>query len=54
MEIAQSRYYYTFMASVKLRWASVWEVLWRAIPDPLTEGRLLLALDDSINPKTGR
>ncbi|MGB5560140.1 MAG: transposase, partial [Paracoccaceae bacterium] len=53
VEIAQSRYY-TFMASVKLRWASVWELLWGAIPDPLTEGRLVVALDDSINPKTGR
>ena len=53
MEIAQSRYY-TFMASVKLHWERVWEVLWRAIPNPLTEGRLLLALDDSVNPKTGR
>jgi hypothetical protein len=45
--------YYTFMASVKLPWARVWAVLWRAIPDPLTDGRLLLVLDDSINPKTG-
>jgi hypothetical protein len=53
VEIGQSRYY-TFMASVKLRWERVWEVLWRAIPDPLTDGRLLVALDDSINPKTGR
>ena len=51
--IAQSRYY-TFMASVKLAWGPVWEILWRAIPDPLTDGRLLLAVDDSINPKTGR
>lgn len=31
-----------------------WEILWRAIPEPLTDGRLLLALDDAINPKTGR
>jgi hypothetical protein len=53
LEITQSRYY-TFMASVKLRWDAVWEVLWRAIPAPLTGGRLVLALDDSINPKTGR
>ncbi len=45
--------YYTFMASVKLPWARVMAVLWRAIPDPLTDGRLLLVLDDSINPKTG-
>jgi hypothetical protein len=53
VDIAPSRYY-TFMASVKLRWEAVWAVLWRAIPDPLTDGRLLVALDDSINPKTGR
>ena len=51
--IAQSRYY-TFMASVKLPWARFWTLLWRAIPDPLTDGRLLVALDDSINAKTGR
>jgi hypothetical protein len=53
VRIAPSRYY-TFMASVKLRWVPFWEILWRAIPQPLTDGRLLLALDDSINPKTGR
>ena len=45
--------YYTFMASVKLPWTRIWAVLWRAIPAPLTDGRLLLVLDDSINPKTG-
>ena len=53
VQIGQSPYY-AFMASVKLRWTGVWEVLWRAIPDPLTAGRLLLVLDDSINLKTGR
>ena len=53
VEIAQSRYY-TFMASVKWRWEDLWVMRWRAIPRPLTDGRLLLALDDSINPKTGR
>ena len=53
VEIAQARYY-TFMASVKLPWEAFWETLWRAIPSPLVEGRLLLALDDSINPKSGR
>jgi hypothetical protein len=53
VQIGQSPYY-AFMASVKLRWKEVWEVLWRAIPDPLTDGRLMLALDDSVNPKTGR
>lgn len=53
VSIAEWRYY-TFMASVKLPWEWVWEALWRAIPSPLVEGRLLLALDDSINPKTGK
>jgi hypothetical protein len=53
VSIAQWRYY-TFMASVKLPWERVWEALWRAIPNPLVAGRLLLALDDSINPKTGQ
>jgi hypothetical protein len=53
VSIAQWRYY-TFMASVKLPWEAVWEALWRAIPSPLVGGRLLLALDDSINPKTGK
>ena len=53
VSIAQWRYY-TFMASVKLPWEGVWEALWRAIPSPLVAGRLLLGLDDSINPKTGK
>lgn len=53
VEIARGRFY-NFMASVKLPWDALWETLWRAIPTPLVEGRLLLALDDSINPKTGR
>ena len=53
VSIAQWRYY-TFMASVKLPWERVWEALWRAIANPLVAGRLLLALDDSINPKTGK
>ena len=53
VSIAQWRYY-TFMASVKLPWDDLWEALWRAIPSPLVAGRLLLGLDDSINPKTGK
>jgi len=51
--IAQWRYY-TFMASRKLPWEALWRVLWRAIPHPLVGGRLVLALDDSINAKTGK
>jgi hypothetical protein len=53
VSIAEWRYY-TFMASVKLPWERLWEILWRRIPSPLSDGRLLLALDDSINPKTGK
>ena len=53
VRIAEWRYY-TFMASPKRPWAGMWQTLWRAIPEPLVAGRLLLALDDSINPKTGQ
>ena len=48
------RRFYTFMASSKLPWDTLWRTLWSMIPDPLTDGRLLIALDDFINPKTGR
>ena len=48
------RRYYTFMASTKLPWQRLWPRLWKMIPNPLTDGRLLVALDDSINPKTGK
>jgi len=48
------RRFYTFMASSKLPWPSLWTALWSLIPNPTTAGRLLLALDDTINPKTGK
>ena len=48
------RRFYTFMASNKLPWEKLWHTLWNMIPDPLSDGRLLVALDDFINPKTGR
>ena len=48
------RRFYTFMGSSKLPWAKLWPRLWSMIPDPETDGRLLCALDDFINPKTGR
>jgi hypothetical protein len=48
------RRFYSFMASNKLPWATLWPRLWSMIPRPLTDGRLLVALDDFINPKTGR
>jgi len=48
------RRFYTFMASNKIPWNKLWPTLWNMIPDPLSDGRLLLVLDDFINPKTGK
>jgi hypothetical protein len=48
------RRFYTFMASNKLPWDKLWYTVWSMIPDPLSDGRLLVALDDFINPKTGK
>ncbi|RDH90971.1 MAG: transposase, partial [endosymbiont of Seepiophila jonesi] len=48
------RRFYTFMASSKLPWDPLWSVLWGLIPDPSVDGRILVALDDSINNKSGR
>jgi hypothetical protein len=46
--------FYTFMASPKIPWHRLWLSLWKMIPCPETNGRLLLALDDCINPKSGK
>lgn len=46
--------YYRFMASPKIPWQRLWRCLWKMIPEPLTNDRLLLAIDDYINPKTGK
>jgi hypothetical protein len=48
------RRFYAFMASPKLPWERLWAVLWRLIPEPSVDGRMLVALDDSLNNKTGR
>jgi len=48
------RRFYTFMASNKLPWSKLCQTLWNMIPDPLSDGRLLVALVDFINPKIGR
>src|SRR6056297_1518087 len=50
----QKKRYYTFMASPKIPWQRLWQCLWKMIPEPLTQGRLLVAIDDYINPKTGK
>ncbi|MDQ6960136.1 MAG: transposase, partial [Mariprofundaceae bacterium] len=48
------RRFYAFMGSGKLPWDGLWSALWNMIPEPETDGRLLLALDDFINPKVGK
>jgi len=53
IEIKKKRFY-TFMASSTLPWQRLWNTLWGLIPSPETDGRLLLVLDDFINPKVGR
>lgn len=47
------RQFYRFMGSPKLPWKSMWQKIWRFIPNPTTGQRLVLALDDFINPKSG-
>lgn len=42
------------MASTKIPWKALWAKVWHMIPEPETKGRLLIALDDFINPKTGK
>lgn len=53
LDIGRKRYY-TFMASPKIPWDRLWARLWQMIPEPETKGRLIVALDDYINPKTGK
>jgi hypothetical protein len=50
----QSQRFYTFMGSTTLPWKALWRTMWRLIPEATTEGRIIVALDDSINPKSGR
>jgi hypothetical protein len=50
----QSQRFYTFMASTTLPWRGLWQTMWGMIPSPATEERIIVALDDSINPKSGR
>ena len=54
LTLITARRFYTFMASPKLPWGSLWKTLRTSIPDFLTDGRVIVALDDCINPKVGR
>jgi len=46
--------FYAFMASPILPWKGLWHAMWGMIPSPAEEERIMVALDDSINPKTGK
>jgi hypothetical protein len=50
----KSQRFYTFMASSTLPWKGLWQAMWGMIPSPATKERIIVALDDSINPKSGR
>lgn len=49
-----ARRFYTFMGSSKLPWTSLWRTIRTSIPDLLCDGRVIVALDDCINPKIGQ
>ena len=51
--ISQKRYH-RFMASPKIPWGRLWPALWKMIPKLLTRDRLIIAIDDYINSKTGK
>ena len=53
IDIKKKRFY-TFMASSTLPWQKLWHTTWGLIPAPETDGRVLVALDDFINPKVGK
>lgn len=53
IDIKQKRFY-TFMASSALPWQKLWQSTWGLISAPETDGRVLVALDDFINPKVGK
>ena len=51
----KSQRFYAFMASPTLPWKRLWHAMWGMIPSPaVEEERIMVALDDSINPKSGR
>ncbi len=50
----KSQRFYAFMASPTLPWRSLWKSMWGQISTPNTDERILVAVDDSINPKSGQ
>jgi len=50
----ESQRFYAFMGSTRLPWRKLWRTIWKLIQEPAVQGRIMVALDDSINPKTGK
>jgi len=46
--------FYRFMASKCFNWDKIWQAVFKLIPFPLSDGQLVLALDDSTTPKSGK
>jgi hypothetical protein len=53
IDIKKKRFY-TFMASTTLPWQKLWRTVWGLVDSPETDGRILVGLDDCINPKVGK
>jgi len=52
--VIKKKRFYTFMASATLPWQKLWQTTWGLIPTPKTDGRVVVAVDDYINPKVGQ
>lgn len=50
----QNQRFYTFMGSTTLPWKGLWRRMWGQILRPATKRQIIVALDDSINPKVGQ
>lgn len=46
--------FYNFINSGKIPWHKLWDALLLELGDPSVDGRILLALDDELSPKTGK
>lgn len=46
--------FYRFMASKTFNWDGIWKKVFGLIPSPTTNDRLIVALDDSMTPKSGK
>ena len=46
--------FYRFMSSKVFNWDSIWVKVFKLIPSPETNGRLIVAVDDSMTPKSGK